>query len=512
MKKMKKIFALLIAMVMVLGMSTSVFAATETNGVITISNATNGITYTAYKIFDADANGSAITYTATAAQKATIEAIDGNPFDFLVDSTGAYTVTVKSDKTEADVTTWMKAHYKDSGVAVDTTGTTGTYSEATGNYTINVGAYGYYYVTTATGSAVTINSAYPTVTVEDKNDYEPGPHDNDGKVKKITKVNGNTVEATDTADAKIGDDIEFTLTFDAVNFENGNKAVTYYEFTDTPTGINLDTAAVSVSVGSKTLTATTEYTYTKNANGSATIRIPWAEAVTDTEGNTTGYKQYYAVDATTYKTTVTIVLKGTITEYAATANPTNTVKVDSNNGTIYNPGTPDDTIKTYHFVLNKVDENSKALTGAKFALTDNNGNAINIVLVPAVPASGTEGEEDYVAAKAAYYRLATSSDKDATNIIDLTEVASIEVSGLAKGTYKLNETQVPSGYNKAAEETVDVQTDVETNAVQKTIQNLRGTVLPSTGGIGTTIFYIIGAVLVIGAGVVLVTRRRMNAN
>ena len=503
MKKMKKILSLLIAMVMVLGMSTSVFAATETNGVITISNATNGITYTAYKIFDADANGSAITYTATAAQKAAIEAIDGNPFDFLVDSTGAYTVSVKSGKTDADVTEWMKAHYKDSGVAVDTTGTTGTYAEATGNYTINVGAYGYYYVTTATGTAVTINSAYPTVTVEDKNDYNPGPHDNDGKVKKITKVNGTTVDATDTADAKIGDEIEFTLTFDAVNFEDGNKAVTYYEFTDTPTAIDLATAAVSVSVGSTTLT-TSDYTYTKNADGSATINIPWAEAVKDAEDHITGYKQYYAVDSTTYKTTVTIVLKGTITADAATANPTNKVKVDSNNGTIYNPDTPDDTIKTYHFILNKVNENNQPLTGAKFALTDNEGNAINIVLVPATEATG-ETE-----ATAAYYRLATSADTDATNIIDLSEVASIEVSGLAKGTYKLNETQVPSGYNKANEESVTVETDVESTATEKTIQNLRGSVLPSTGGIGTTIFYIIGAILVIGAGVVLVTRRRMN--
>ena len=501
MKKMKKIFALLIAMVMVLGMSTSVFAATtETNGVITISNATNGITYTAYKIFDADANanGTAITYTATAAQKAAIENIEGNPFDFLADSTGAYTVSVKSVKSDADVTEWMKAHYKESGVAVDTTGTTGTYNETTGNYTINVGVYGYYYVTTATGTAVTINSAYPTVTVEDKNDYNPGPHDNDGKVKKITKVNGTIVGATDTADAKIGDEIEFTLTFDAVNFEDGNKAVTYYEFTDTPTAIDLATAAVSVSVGSTALT-TSDYTYTKNEDGSATIRIPWAEAVKDAEDYITGYKQYYAVDSTTYKTTVTIVLKGTITADAATANPTNKVKVDSNNGIIYNPSTPDDTIKTYHFILNKVNENNQPLTGAKFALTDNEGNEINIVFVPAAEATD------------AYYRLATSADTDATNIIDLSEVASIEVSGLAKGTYKLNETQVPSGYNKANEESVIVETDVESTATEKTIQNRRGSVLPSTGGIGTTIFYIIGAILVFGAGVVLVTRRRMNA-
>ena len=498
MKKMKKFFAMLITMIMVLGMTLASFAATtETDGKITISNATRGIEYKAYKIFDADANGTAITYTATSAQKTTIEAIDDNPFTFVADSTGNFTVS--TDKEAGTVTEWLKKNYAE--IAVDTSGTAGTYDEATGNYTIEVGTYGYYYVKTATGAAVTINSAYPTVTVEDKNSYDPGPHDEDGTVKKITKVAGQTVDAANTADAKIGDEIEFTLTFDAVNYEKGN-AVTYYEFTDTPTGIDLANAAVSVKVGNDDVAAN-KYTYTKNADGSVTIKLDWAEAVKDSDGNITGYNQYYAVDAETYKAVVTIVLKGTVNADAATANPTNSVKVASNNGDIYKPETPDDTLKTYHFILKKVNENNQPLTGAKFALTDAQGAAVNIVLVSA--AAGTDTE----AAKDAYYRLATASDEGATNIIDLSEVASIEVSGLAKGNYKLNETQVPSGYNKAAEAEVTVETDVDTTAVEKTIQNLRGTTLPSTGGMGTTLFYVIGAILMAGAGVVLVSKRRM---
>ena len=506
MKKLRKVLALVLAMVMVLGMSASVFAATvETNGVITISNATNGIAYTAYKIFDADANGTAITYTATDAQKTAIEAIDGNPFNFLIDSTGAYTVSVKSEKTDADVTTWMKEHYKDSGVAVNATGTTGKYNEATGNYTINVGAYGYYYVTTATGAAVTINSAYPTVTVKDKNSYNPDVPNN--IAKKITKVNGTNVTATTTADAAIGSTIEFTITFNAVNFESAEKPVTEYTITDTPKGIDLNQTVESITVGGTKITD--NYTYTKNNDGSVTIKLEWATAVKDKDENITGYKQLYTVNSQTYKTPVVITLKGTVTEAAATANPTNTVKIENNNGEIYNPGTPDDTIKTYHFVLNKVNEKNEPLTGAKFALTDNSGNPIKIVLVPEVPASGIEGEENYVPAQAAYYRLAKADENTANNIIDLSNVASIEVSGLAKGTYKLNETQVPSGYNKAEEVSVTVETDVDTVAVPCTVQNLRGSVLPSTGGIGTTIFYVLGAILVLGAGVVLVSRRRM---
>ena len=77
------------------------------------------------------------------------------------------------------------------------------------------------------------------------------------------------------------------------------------------------------------------------------------------------------------------------------------------------------------------------------------------------------------------------------------------------------ESTVPSGYNKAADSTFTIEAD-NYNAANleqtSTVVNQSGSELPSTGGIGTTIFYIIGAILVIGAGVVLVTRRRMNAN
>ena len=85
--------------------------------------------------------------------------------------------------------------------------------------------------------------------------------------------------------------------------------------------------------------------------------------------------------------------------------------------------------------------------------------------------------------------------------------------GSSDGTYTLIEKVVPSGYNKADDETITIeQGNYEASNLKQeaTVTNQSGSVLPSTGGIGTTIFYIIGAILVIGAGVVLVTRRRMN--
>ena len=101
--------------------------------------------------------------------------------------------------------------------------------------------------------------------------------------------------------------------------------------------------------------------------------------------------------------------------------------------------------------------------------------------------------------------------------------------GLGAGTYTIKETVVPTGYNKAADTTVvitfDNTTEIFTATVNGTavtadsvtnlfpvdIVNVAGNVLPSTGGIGTTIFYVLGTILVLGAGLLLVTRRRMSA-
>ena len=96
--------------------------------------------------------------------------------------------------------------------------------------------------------------------------------------------------------------------------------------------------------------------------------------------------------------------------------------------------------------------------------------------------------------------------------------------GTADGTnYYLLETKAPAGFNKLTGPVIVNIKDNGTitvfyNGVKLNspndafnVQNRAGTELPSTGGIGTTIFYIVGAILVIGAGVILVTRRRMDA-
>ncbi len=95
----------------------------------------------------------------------------------------------------------------------------------------------------------------------------------------------------------------------------------------------------------------------------------------------------------------------------------------------------------------------------------------------------------------------------------------VTFSGLGVGTYKLEETKVPAGYNKMKDITFSITFNKDSKefstsgglgSLVATIDNFSGSTLPSTGGIGTTIFYIIGGILVIGAAILLVTKKRMS--
>ena len=209
--------------------------------------------------------------------------------------------------------------------------------------------------------------------------------------------------------------------------------------------------------------------------------------------------------------------------------------------------TPNATVKTFttEIKVNKVDGNGNKLTGAGFTLTGS-GISIDFVyeeeFVEAVEGTfymlkdGTYTEEapseltkDGYASTVVKYKkvveiVAKNEGFEYVKVGAVDENGQLTFTGLGAGEYELVESTVPAGYNKAT----DISFKITFNAVEEkfsvnnsdvqdanntfsvTVVNEKGLTLPETGGMGTTIFYIVGAILLIGSTVLFVTKRRMN--
>ena len=457
MKNMKKIVALLLATVMVMAMSMSVFAAGT--GTITINvpqteqPTTSETTYKIYKVFDADGNGTNISYKLVSGKTTA-------PAGFTVDPAGNVTysgTSTTSELTADDIA--AIASYVTEADLVDTVtaaaGATSVTSKALPN--------GYYYITTSTGTAVTVDSTNPNVTVDDKN-----------VIPKVVKSAGTQYNAESLkAIAAVGTDQSFTA---QITTTHGAKNLV---FEDTMTNMSYnEDVAITVSAGT----------------------APTAEQA-KVETTDTGFKVTFDnayIAGLDDGTTITLKYTGKITSDALSTNPAKnkaTLTSGDNNGN----KSESEEVEVYNAKISvlKQDGNSEALAGAGFVLKN---------------------------ADKKYYKLVAATDTAAAHIewVDAIGDADEHVSdaqgnvpaftGLADGTYTLEEKTVPAGYNKAADVDVTIageNYEASNLEQEKTIVNQSGSVLPSTGGIGTTMFYIVGSVLVIGAAVVLISKRRM---
>ena len=494
MKKMKQFLALAIAMIMVLGIG-AMTASAANDGTITIQNTVNGQTYNVYKVFDATYSGTNVAYTYDGSNATFLAALqtEASPFTATANSGTpvTYNIAIKSGKTAADITTFLNAQKANLGSVVATkTGDGNT-------QTVSGLAYGYYYITTTTGTAVTIDSAIKDATVVDKNEVIPPP-------EKTESV--GTYTNVDAATANVGDTVNYKVTGTIQRYK-GETLVTNLKFSDTMTAGLTPCAASGITIkvtppgGTQRTLASSEYTATSSGQ-TITITIPTATVSGDdvTFNFPTG---------TAYEITYSAVVNE---NSIVPGNDTNTVSLYYNND--QTNGSDTATIENYKVQLKKTDENNAALKGAKFRLYDaaTGGNEVTVVLVPFATAypEGTEAQAAvYGTAESTVdniYRKAKTTESGVEMVSGKTGI--IQVKGLKNGTYYFQETEAPQGYNILTERKAATINDAD--AAQITVQNETGVELPSTGGIGTTIFYIIGAILVIGAVVVLVTRRRMN--
>lgn len=484
MKTIKKAFTMLLAVVMVLSLGVTAFAASD--GSITITNATVGQTYEVYKLFDATYSGTNVSYTitATGSNTALITALksDDSVFTLTASATNnsVYVVTVKEGQKESDVIAYVKsiAHLLGSPVA---TKKAAAAEEETTTVKFENLDYGYYYITSTLGTVVTIDSALKDVEITDKN-VKP---DTDKKVKEDS--NG-TLGQKNTAD--IGDKVEFTTTITA------QPGAENYVLHDTMTaGLTFDSTSVKVTVGEKTLTAGTDYTLVTSPIDGCTFEITFT-------------KSY--LDSITASTTITVTYSATVNSNAVIDGGGNTNKTHLSYGENSDVSTTEKTTTTYVFDVDILkytageNDTRTPLSGAEFVLYK----------------TVVENEENVnYYAKVENGKLTgwTTNKSEATTLTS-GEDGKISVDGLDADTYYLEETKAPAGYNLLADPVtvvIDEDGKVKVDNTEVTtveIENKTGTELPSTGGIGTTIFYVVGSILVIGAVVLLITKKRMSGS
>lgn len=525
---MKKVFAAAAAIATVFGLAATTVATANAadNATLTVSTTDAkfaGKTVNAYKMFSAtvSGDGKAVSYTLTDEWKPFFKnsvGLTGVTDENVNDKANDYVSKLKDSTLvafAAKASNW--AQTKTNNITADATATVSKNAATDGKYTATFTGldYGYYVVAVPGATVADTNSQYAalvrvhstTVGVDIKGDLPT--------VDKKVQVNGTGQNATD---AKIGDTLTFTLTS---TIPDMSAYSTYtFNFKDTLSkGLTFEQVK-SVKVEDKTLSVNTDYTVTPPTAPNNTLTVAMNDFKAKQQANA-GKKITVTYTATLNKDAV---VGGAGNVNSATIQYSNN---PSTNGT--GDSEPSKVrVFTYGFTVDKYtgDQYTDAATrlaGAKFTLAPKNGSAISFVQVSAGSATAN-----------AVYRVANAGETGATTTITTPANGKVVFEGLKNGEYTLTETEAPAGYNKLAS-AIGVKVNGQNDGTDTTnatvtitynndngssynqtasngvipVRNKSGAILPSTGGMGTIAFTVIG-VLVIALGVAW-TLKRKNA-
>ena len=496
MKYMKKLMALFAALTLALAMAVPAFAesgtASSSKGTITIDNAVTGTTYKAYRIFDLesyDTEKNAYSYKLNPAWSgftAYSTTIDGNTVSaadfFSVNSAGYIEWQDAKKDAGANFAKLAKAFAVEKNIACDktetATGTTVKFTDLT---------LGYYLVDTSLGSLCSLDTTAPSVTIKEKN--------SDTTIeKKIVAAGGGMV---DSNSAGIGDTVNFSIT---ITVKDGDPKG--YVLHDKLSGLTFNPDSLEVKIGTTTLTADTDYTLDTNPADKDSFDVKFAKGILKTND------------------VVVVTYSAKVAADAAIAGAGNTNKANLE----YNgKHSTEEETTTYVWKLNvhkyALDNANRevALSGAKFVLYRKN------------PTS--QDQEEYATINDNNEITGWVTGKNNATTLETSGEGDILIKGLNEGTYYLEETEAPTGYNKLTEPIeVEITATASSTSVSEAVKyknlsepsytpatdatvkvlNKAGTQLPSTGGIGTTLFYVIGGGLMAVAAVLLVAKKRMN--
>lgn len=535
---MKKVFAAAAAIATVFGLAaTTVVTANAADGAtLTVSTADAkfvGKTVNAYKMFSATVGGEgankAVSYTLTDTWKpffmdSTASGLNGATGANVNDKANEYVSELAGDNLVAFATkasNWAQTQAKN--ITADKTATVSA-GATNGNYTATFTGldYGYYVVAVPGATLANTSGQYATLVSVDSTNVNANIKGSLPTVDKKVQVNGN---GADTADAKIGDTLTFTLTstipdmsaYDTYTFnfkDTLSKGLTYGDIT-----------SVTVEGVDAPLVKDTDYTVTTTPAAAGNTLL------------TVGMTDFKNKQQTNAGKKITVTYTATLNENAVVGGAGNV-----NSATIQYSNDPSSTgtgesepdkvrVFTYGFTVDKYtgdnyNDAATRLAGAEFTLTAK-GDTSAIKFVQVNAGSATED---------AVYRVAKAGETAGTTTTITTPAnGKVVFQGLKNGEYTLTETKAPAGYNKLASAigvkvngsndgtdttnaTVNITYNNDNNdtTYDQTasngvipVQNKSGAILPGTGGMGTIAFTVIG-VLVIALGVAW-TLKRKNA-
>lgn len=481
---MKRVTSILLALALLLALAGTAVAA-EDKGSITIDNAIVGKKYTIYRIFDLNSHNtdySAINYTVS--EKWTAFFAEGAPGRAYVDIDKTYGYVVwKTGASPANFAAAAIEYAVDKGIAHD--GQAGATSSIVKFDDL---ALGYYLVKSDLGALCSLDTTMPNVTIKEKN----------GKPTVDKEVEENGVYGK-TNDANIGDTVNFKTTITVTD----GSPVAYILHDKMSAGLTFVPNSVTVKVNGEDFAAANYDLVTSGLTDGCTFELRFHDV-----GNASVLKPN---DVVTVEYSATLNDQAVI---AGTGNPNDTW-LDYDN----THSTEKSTTRTYVWEMKVIKFTKKNneevnLKDAQFVLYRLNGTTKEYVVADSSNKVTGWTKNTY-----------DSNLTPKATVFTTPENGTFTISGLDAGTYYLEEIKAPAGYNMLKEPieivitaSIDQTTSAGTATVtyNKTstgdvkVENQTGTELPSTGGIGTTIFYIVGSLLAVGAVILLVTKKRMG--